>query len=187
MLCCVGWTHFLWCRGAVCAVFTVNSSNCAQTIYRVGGLLYFNIGLFLSFLCTTIFFMLVVHSMNSLLLAKNKELELLDVDYTSNTNYVTVCQKIETYLLQGCVLAYSYFSINDNNHSCHTNQTLDWGFGWYHMSLLCSYFFMKIKSYLLYIVLVIILVTIKNRLMKRWVFFVSNKELYNIVLCIQFI
>lgn len=80
----------------------VNSSNCAQTTYRVGGLLYFNIGLFLSFLCTTIFFMLVVHSMNSLLLAKNKELELLDVDYTINTNNVTVCQKIETYLLQGC-------------------------------------------------------------------------------------
>lgn len=46
--------------------------------------------------------MLVVHSMNSLLLAKNKELELLDVDYTSNTNNVTVCQKIKTYLLQGC-------------------------------------------------------------------------------------
>lgn len=46
--------------------------------------------------------MLVVHSMNSLLLAKNKELELIDVDYTNNTNNVTVCQKIETYLLQGC-------------------------------------------------------------------------------------
>lgn len=37
---------------------------------------------------------------------------------------------------------------------------------------------MKIKLYLLYIILVTIFVTIKNGLMKRQVFFVSNKVLY---------
>lgn len=55
--------------------------------------------------------MLVVHSMNSILLAKNKELELFDVDYTSNTNNVTVCQKIKTYLLQGISLTHTFESM----------------------------------------------------------------------------